>query len=357
MGRDGKPSSAPTGEEPGDMSVQGGAVGLHRSDSKPGWQLGVLLLALAALALPAGRADAQAKILHESLITENNANPIRISTDYASVWTEGDQRIFLVWGNVVVAQGTTQVRLPQGVIWIDEGNQKKTGTYQVTIYGEGNIALEHGTTIQGDWGFVHLATRGDVPIKAFKGKIEKQNLSQHPTYLRAAGQKPATPPATGASVQRADLQGVGEGSNRTAGAILPPDRLPVELKPTPASEQGFGTIVPTGGVQPAPIPPQPLSPPTVLPPVSPLVEQKSFQIPRDNNNAPKEQKSFQPPRDNNPPQVVPIPNIPGPTQPPLLPPDNNGPAPLPVVEPPPPANPPRRVTIRPRSATSGARCF
>jgi hypothetical protein len=280
-------------------------------------------------------------------MSENDSTPIRIAADNANVWTDGSYRVLLVWGKAVITQGKTEVRLPQGVIWIDEGKQKKTGTYQVTIYGEGEITLEHGTKVQGDWGFVHLATRGNVPITAYKGKIEEKNLSQHPTYLRAAGQKPASPPSANEGVQRADLKDRPGNFVTTATALQPP--LP--LAPLAALEPS-GMIVPTGGTAQVPAAPDPLMPPMVLPPVSPLVEQKSFQVPRDNNNAPKEQKSLQPPRDNNPPPgVIPIPSDPGQSQPPpgtdplpVLP--NNNPL-VPDLRP--ASTPPRRVTIRPRN--------
>ncbi len=321
-------------------------MGLHRFVSKPWWRVGVVLLALAALALPAGRADAQPKILHESLVTSNDSTPIRVSADNVSTWKEGDQRIFLVWGKAVIAQGKTQVTLPQGVVWIDEAKQKRTGVYEVTIYGEGEITLEHGAKVHGDWGFVHLATRGDVPIKAYKGKIDANNLSQHPTYLRGAGQKPAALPTPGDGVQRADVRVASNSGVQAVGAIQTPAKLPAELLPI----EPVGNLVPAGGTQ-QPVAPQPLVPPQVLPPVSPLVEQKSFQAPRDNNNAPKETKSQQPPRDNNPPpNVQPIPNNGEPSlPPPPLPPDNNQPPPPLVPDVRPASTPPRRVTIRPRS--------
>ena len=161
---------------------------VHHPHARRRGRLPTWVAVLAVLLLPPGAARAQ-QVLRESFAQVGGSQAVQLTADRIATWTEGSQRVFLLRGKAVVTQGEIAVRMAHGVVWIDESQHAKTGTYVLEVYGEGPIGLEYRTQAQADFGYVQLATRGEINIKSFASKVVQQDLTADPTYQRARGNR------------------------------------------------------------------------------------------------------------------------------------------------------------------------
>lgn len=317
------------------------------------------LCAVLALLVAPAAARAQ-RILQESLVRPDDTRPITLRADAIATWADGSRRAFLLKGRASIVQGNTALRMPQGVVWVDESRRAATGTYLVDVYGEGGIELEEQAGVRADYGTVRLATRGEVKIYTYAGKVVQADLSADPVYRRARANPPPAPavaksaplapavaksapppqtppawtPTNGGGVQQAVAVAPAAGARSVIvpaggtaaqdGGTAPPPLGP----PSPVEGSGTGSEPPTTESKPRVPPPPPIS---SFPPYAPELPAR----------APSTSKLGQPPGSEGEPPVAPgAEGLPG-----------ELPAPRVVpVGPPPVPGPERLLSIRPRSS-------
>ena len=198
-----------------------------------------------ALAWLASTANAQDTV-RRSFAKPGEAKPIQLFADNIATWTEGGRRAFLLRGQVWIEQGTTSIRMPQGVVWVDEAARKATGVYNLAVYGEGDVALEDGPQRQDvSQALIELATRGEVRIKTYRGEVEQQDLSKDAFVER--GRQAQTTPAP-APQKGPDTFSFSAPKplppNLPALPLETPPRAPVAAIPAPSGLQQVQAVVP-----------------------------------------------------------------------------------------------------------------
>lgn len=286
----------------------------------------ILVLAAAALLLIGPALLPGQEVLRHDFTAQGQYQTIELAADEVLTWSEAGTRVFLLRGNVRVVQGDTTLRMAQGVAWIDEAGQQRTGVYSIDVYGEVNVEVKRGSdTGTAMQAVIQFATRGSVEVAAYgKKALETTPQTADPVYRRAQGNRvaQAAPPS---AIQQTVV-------HSAPPASLPPV-APLVLAQAPA---------------PQPSVPQPTVPPPSVPPPT---------VPQPVNPAPIAPSPNPPPI--NPPIVAPAappavatpPVIPGPTQlPPPPPPVTIGPIGGPKQGEPAKAGSSRNLTVRPRSA-------
>jgi len=240
--------------------------------------------------------------------------PIVVDADEIVTWTEGDTRILLLKGQVLVQHGTLRAQFQDGVFFVDLKSYKATRIWNVDLYGEGGASVQNGAVVtNGKTAFLDLHTRGDLKLNAHKSKLTQEARPNDPVYQRGAA-------------QRASIRG-------SPAPAPPPPAAPAPAPPPPAAP------APAPPAPPAPAPPPALPPPAApapapqqLPPLPP--PQGTNPIQRTVFTEPAEATgSVTPaaPVQGLPPPVLPAPSVP------LLPPVPSGPSPGGSVTPGPPA--------------------
>ncbi len=274
----------------------------------------LLVAGVLAFFMPARPVHAQR--VHTSLTAERSATPIQISANDAATWFESGQRVLLLRGNVVIQQGDSIVRSPDMAVWIDEANQKATGTFQAIVYADRAVTIEKSKqTESADVAYMRFATTSRIDTKIWKNKIVERNVSDDDVYRRARSNQPA---GLDLPIVRRD-DGIRQASFvQPVGGdpIAPPPPVPVPAPvPEPMSKSTRPTI--------------PLTTP------APEPTTKYFQIP------PEPKVTPIPGGDNN---SAPIPKAP------MFTPTPPAPPPLGAQPEAGPARPTPRITIRPRYA-------
>ncbi len=145
----------------------------------------LILLTLAVLGGSAARAVG-GDFVRLSQQTAGESRSIVIDADQISTWTEGDQRILLVRGQVLVQQGAVRAHFQEGVIFLDLKKRETTQIWNADLYGEGDFDVQNGTESKfGTTGFIDLHTSGELKITSHKGKVAQQALRDDPVYQRA----------------------------------------------------------------------------------------------------------------------------------------------------------------------------
>ncbi|MCI0684152.1 MAG: hypothetical protein L0Y71_18745 [Gemmataceae bacterium] len=251
-------------------------------------------LALISLGLVAVRGQ---DVVRQDLTTPDNAQQIRLMADHIATWTEGGRRVFFLHGQAWIEQGLVNLRMPQGVVWVDEDAKEKSGVYRVEVYGEDTVTIDNGPGRQvAQTAIVQLATRGDLRITASEGEVRQITLTKEPLYQRALQVKAARPAAAAPAPKPL-------AKDLTATPLAP---IPPPLPPVPSAS----AIQQVQALQPPPPPP---------PNVAPI-----------------------------PPAPTPTPIAPSPVAPSPVAPSVAAPAPLPPR--PEPSGPPRRFSIKPRTS-------
>jgi hypothetical protein len=205
--------------------------------------------------------------------------PITLYADQIASWVEGNERIIVLKGAVLVEQGVVHLTMQQGAAWIDLQHGHQTGIAHLELYAEGDVKLEDGARKEaGRNGFIQLNTRGELRIKSQKQKVIQQPTPEDPFYRRAVEQK--------AQLQMSPSPAV----IQPAGGVPGPDRVPLPgsnnagpgaLAPykargvaqEPAGPPPTGAVPPGAGptpgvppfVPPAPPPDAPRPPPGAAP--------------------------------------------------------------------------------------------
>src|SRR5262245_4499528 len=226
-----------------------------------------MALCLVLLSQPAARGQ---DVVRRALLTPGNSQPIQLYADNIATWTEAGRRVFLLQGEVWVEQGSVNVRMQQGVVWVDEKTQQASGVYNLDVYGEGGVALDSGSEKQKPpTAYLQLATRGEVRIKAYGGPVVQQALTNEPVFQRARVVQAAQPDNANRAAQ-----------NPVQAALPAPPAImtnavknaPLAPPPIMSASPSAGEIQQVQAVQPPPsvvVPPSPSvvpPPPSVVPP-------------------------------------------------------------------------------------------
>src|SRR5262249_39779888 len=101
-------------------------------------------------------------------LTQNiagDSKPIILYADEITTWTEGNQRIFLLKGKVLVEHGIVQAHMQASVARVDQERARRTGILELELYGEGEVKLEKGSSTQtGPKALINLSTRGELKV-------------------------------------------------------------------------------------------------------------------------------------------------------------------------------------------------
>jgi len=250
----------------------------------------MLLCGLAYLLLATPAVYAQ-KVLVETLTTSENSQPIQLFADHIATWESAGYQILILRGNVVASQGSTTIRTPTSVVWVDVARQQTERVFHVVMYGEPAMKVEGSKQAQGDIGYVRLATTNRVDFKPYKSKVLQDNFANDQGYQRALANRPVGFEAL-SRMSAPKVARIGEAPSPVipAGPLVPP-----------ANEPGIATSMPK----------------TVT----------YFQAPTE-------------------PKVAPVPNVDNAGVPPTF-------NPLPPAPPPPnaPAKPAPQMSIRPRTGS------
>ncbi len=129
------------------------------------------------------------------------AKPVQLYADAITTWTEHGRRAVVLRGKVWIEQGVVQIRMNEGVVWVDEAARRISGIYRLDVYAEGNVSVEDGPkALRGARGLIDLSTRGEIRLRAYTNRVAQQALTQDALYVRARsvkfpGQAPVAPDA------------------------------------------------------------------------------------------------------------------------------------------------------------------
>ncbi len=221
------------------------------------------LLALAGVAL--GGVAAQ-DIVRLSQNIPGDSKAIILYADEISTWQEGNQRVFLLKGMVLVEHGLVQGRMQGAVGWVDQERTKRTGILHLDLYAEGDVRLEGGTEKRtGPVAFVDLNTRGELKLRAQAGKVILSPRQEDPLYLRAVAERASlSVPASTPAIKRGSSH---EPGIDDTGLLRQPAATPAQ-NPAPTSAPDSPYVIPPSAPNKPGTIPDP-GPPGLQPPVSP----------------------------------------------------------------------------------------
>jgi hypothetical protein len=143
-----------------------------------------ILLALASLIGWSNEATAD-ELIRFTYNVPGDSKPIVLHADDMGTWVDGGLRIVLLKGKVLVEHGVVQVRMQNGVVWIDQERRQKTGICWLDVYAEGSVVVENGPESRsGARAFAQVSTRGEIKLRAHDGKVAQRSLVDDPLYQR-----------------------------------------------------------------------------------------------------------------------------------------------------------------------------
>jgi hypothetical protein len=198
-----------------------------------------------------------ADLIRFSRNVPGESRPIVIDADEITTWTEGNTRVLLVKGHVLIQQGVVRAQFQDGALFVDMARYQTTQIWNLDIYGEGGSSVQNGAEVtNGATTFLDLHTGGDLKLNAHKNKVTEAARPDDPVYRHGIAQRaaitgvpapaPPSPPATDA-IERTGFTTPAE----TTGSVTP--------------------AVPTQGTLPPPAPPPSALPPPAPPPSAPLL--------------------------------------------------------------------------------------
>jgi len=225
------------------------------------------VLALAIVAL-AGYGQG---IVRLSQNIPGDSKTILLHADEISTWVEGNQRVLLLKGMVLVEHGLIQGRMQGAVGWVDQERTRRTGILHLDLYAEGDVHLEGEAEARtGPQAFVDLNTRGQLKLRSHEGKVIQQPRTDDPLYRRAVAQRSALGvPAATPVIQRTSAQSPAPSSRPpvlTQPGSPGPPIVPVQTPSGPASSYVIPQSDPTRPST-VPDPGPPVLPSTVAPSV------------------------------------------------------------------------------------------
>jgi hypothetical protein len=202
-----------------------------------------------------------------------DSQAVVLRADEIATWVEGKQRVVLLRGKVLVEHGVLQIRMQQGVVWIDQDKKKTTGILRVDVYAEGDVSIENGADNKAAArALVDISTRGEVRFRSQNNKIVQEPQPSDPLYRRAQEARSAqTRTQTSTTVQLAAYHEPAAEPAETTGNR---DVVPVQGltgPPAPGPPAGAALPSPTAPFAPIPASPGPLAVPTPAAPPSTLV--------------------------------------------------------------------------------------
>jgi hypothetical protein len=232
-----------------------------------------LLLALFLAAAGAATAVVvyAAEVVRFSRNVPGESRPIHIDADEITTWTDGNTRIFLVKGNVLIQQGVVRAQFENGALFVDLARYQVTRVWNLDIHGEGSASVQNGSEVtNGPAAFLDLHTGGELKLTPHKSKLTEASQPDDPVYRRGLAQRaaatgapaPAPEPAPPAGdIQRTGFTAPAEPTGSVtpaapAQAPLPPPAAPSVplLPPVPSSPPPGGAAVPAPGAAVAPGP-------------------------------------------------------------------------------------------------------
>jgi hypothetical protein len=119
-----------------------------------------------------------------------NSKPIILYADDITTWAEKGSRVFLLKGRVWIEHGVVQIQVPQATLWVDEAQRQRAGIYHVDVFPDGEVSLHDGpSSFGGTRGHIELNTRGEIHLKAYRGKVAQAPAPADPLFLRAVAMK------------------------------------------------------------------------------------------------------------------------------------------------------------------------
>lgn len=165
-----------------------------------------------------------------------------LEADRVAMWSLGDETCLMLDGQVLSKLGFVNMRAGRAVAWANVARYRQTGVWVVDIYAE-DLALDTGAESKSaPRGLLTLSTRGELRFQASKSKVDRQDFSGEPLFLRAA-------------IARSQVKG---GTARPVAAGV----APAVIEPASAQLPAVQPFVPS----PPPPPPVPESPPQPSPP-------------------------------------------------------------------------------------------
>jgi hypothetical protein len=124
------------------------------------------------------------------------AKAIQVDADDITTWVEGNERIILFKGQVLVQLGVVQARFDQGIARIDLEGWKRTHITHLELYGEGSVQLINGTDKRsGAQATVDLFSRGELKLSSHKNQLSQRAAQDDPLYRRWSASRAAQGPA------------------------------------------------------------------------------------------------------------------------------------------------------------------
>jgi hypothetical protein len=227
------------------------------------------LLALVALALVSAPA-LPGDLLQFTYNVPGDAKPITVHADQMASWLDGTRRIILANNNVLVEHGGMQIRCASAAAEIDQQEFRQTGILRFRLYAEGDVRIEDGSNTQSvPAAFLVISTRGEVKIKAYKGKVTQQPQPNDALYLRAQALRLGQPQTNSGPAQ---INTTAQGAANQTPAI----QAPLNLQPAPQLDPrasppngASGGITPVAQWQAPQLPPQVPQDQSVMPTVPP----------------------------------------------------------------------------------------
>src|SRR5262249_5876362 len=147
-----------------------------------------------------------------------DSKPIVMSADTIATWSQGNQRVILLRGKVLIEHGVLHSRMQEAVAWVDQDRYRRTGVLQVEVYAEGDVAVENGSdTKSSPKALVNLSTRGEIKLRSKDSKVFQQPQVGDALYLRAAAARPASQ----ASAREPVIRGSGQELPTVGGESAP----------------------------------------------------------------------------------------------------------------------------------------
>ena len=103
--------------------------------------IALLLLAAGVSAVVVASAE---DLVRFSRNVPGESQAIVIDADEIATWTNGDTRVLLLQGQVLLQQGVVRTQFQNGVLFVDLKNYRATGIWDVDIYGEGDARVQDG---------------------------------------------------------------------------------------------------------------------------------------------------------------------------------------------------------------------
>jgi hypothetical protein len=213
-----------------------------------------LLLGLLLVRTHPARAGDQ--VLRYSNNEAGNGSAIILHADSIVTWMEGNRRILLFKGHVLIDHGVITVRMDQGVAVIDIQKLQTTNILHFDLFAEGEVKLEHGAVIQtGPTGIMQLNTRGELRLRSHINKVMQHPEAEDELYQRAMKAW-----SSQSKNQTSGFTRVMAYQDPAAAPVLPPPGAQSTTPPGPPGASSTAPPGPPGGVSPSPAFPSPQTP-------------------------------------------------------------------------------------------------